>query len=168
MKVQHYSTCKRSERVPSNVNVLQTLMQLWTVSVFPMCSIQLVKGGKWLPCSTNFNKFGIHYTQFWILIVNITFSLLYISVTFQWKWKQKWSWSLEYFDSLFKSLGITVLWACFKGLWTPSASFPDFFQNSWDFYTIRSVYLCVDCMLNLICSFSLVTKIFEFSCSSHF
>ena len=37
-----------------------------------------------------------------------------------------------------------------------------FFQESWDFYTIRSVYRCNDCMLNLTRSFNLVTKIFEF------
>ena len=37
-----------------------------------------------------------------------------------------------------------------------------FFQKSWDFYTIKSVYLCSDCMLNLTCNFSPVTKIYEF------
>ena len=37
-----------------------------------------------------------------------------------------------------------------------------FFQKSWDFYTIRSVYLCSDCMLNLTCNFNLITKICEF------
>ena len=37
-----------------------------------------------------------------------------------------------------------------------------FFQKSWDFYIIRSVYLCSDCMLNLTCSFNSVTKIYEF------
>ena len=49
-----------------------------------------------------------------------------------------------------------------KGHWTTSASSPDFFQKSWDFYTIRSVYLCSDCMLNLTCNPNSVTKIFEF------
>ena len=49
-----------------------------------------------------------------------------------------------------------------KGHWTTSASSPDFFQKSWDFHTIRSVYLCSDCMLNLTCNFNSVTKIFEF------
>ena len=34
-----------------------------------------------------------------------------------------------------------------EGHWTTSASSPNFFQKSWDFYTIRSVYLCSDCML---------------------
>ena len=37
-----------------------------------------------------------------------------------------------------------------------------FFQKSWDFYTIRSVYLCSECMLNLTCSFNLITKIWWF------
>ena len=49
-----------------------------------------------------------------------------------------------------------------KGHWTTSASSPNFFQKSWDFYIIRSVYLCRDCMLNLICSFNSVTKIYAF------
>ena len=51
-----------------------------------------------------------------------------------------------------------------KGHWTTSASFPNCFQKSWDFFTItcRSVYLCSDCMLNLTCNFSLITKICEF------
>ena len=38
---------------------------------------------------------------------------------------------------------------------------PIFFQNSWDFCFIRSVYLCSDSMLNLTCNFNSVTKIFE-------
>ena len=49
-----------------------------------------------------------------------------------------------------------------KGHWTTSASSPDFFQKSWDFHTIRSVYLCSDCMPNLTCNFNLITKICEF------
>ena len=49
-----------------------------------------------------------------------------------------------------------------KGHWTTSALSPNFFQKSWDFYIIRSVYLCSDCMLNLTCSFNLVTKIYAF------
>ena len=49
-----------------------------------------------------------------------------------------------------------------KGHWTTSASSPNFFQKSWDFYIIRSVYLCSDCMLNLTCSFNSVTKIYAF------
>ena len=49
-----------------------------------------------------------------------------------------------------------------KGHWTTSASSPIFFQKSWDFYIIRSVYLCSDCMLNLTCSFNSVTKIYAF------
>ena len=51
---------------------------------------------------------------------------------------------------------------CLKGHWTTSASSPNFFQKSWDFYIIRSVYLCSDCMLNLTCSFNSVTKIYAF------
>ena len=51
---------------------------------------------------------------------------------------------------------------CLKGHWTTSASSPIFFQKSWDFYIIRSVYLCSDCMLNLTCSFNSVTKIYAF------
>ena len=50
-----------------------------------------------------------------------------------------------------------------KGQWTTSVSSPIiFFQKSWDFYTVRSVYLCSDRMLNLTCNFNLVTKIFNF------
>ena len=49
-----------------------------------------------------------------------------------------------------------------KGQWTTSVSSPNFFQISWDFYTIGSVYLCSDCMLNLTCNFNLITKICEF------
>ena len=49
-----------------------------------------------------------------------------------------------------------------KGHWTTSASSPNFFQKSWDFYIIRSVYLGSDCMLNLTCSFNSVTKIYAF------
>ena len=49
-----------------------------------------------------------------------------------------------------------------KGHWTTSASSPIFFQKSWDFYIIRSVYLCRDCMLSLTCSFNSVTKIYAF------
>ena len=30
------------------------------------------------------------------------------------------------------------------------------------FYTIRSVYLCSDCMRNLTCNFNLISKICEF------
>ena len=59
---------------------------------------------------------------------------------------------------------IRLIWMCMqqlKGHWTTSASSPNFFQKSWDFYTIRSVYLCSDCMLNLTCNFNSVTKIFE-------
>ena len=46
----------------------------------------------------------------------------------------------------------TILWTeenweeemgIIKGHWTTSASPPIFFQKSWDFYTIRSVYLYV-------------------------
>ena len=46
-----------------------------------------------------------------------------------------------------------------KGHWTTSDSSPNFFQKSWDFYTIRSVFLCSDCMLNLTCNYNLITKI---------
>ena len=60
------------------------------------------------------------------------------------------------------SLILTVLIHNLKGHWTTSASSPIFFQKSWDFYIIRSVYLCSDCMLNLTCSFNSVTKIYAF------
>ena len=53
-------------------------------------------------------------------------------------------------------------WKMLKGHWTTSASSPNFFQKSWDFYFIRSVYLCSDCTLNLTCSFNSVTKIYAF------
>ena len=66
------------------------------------------------------------------------------------------------------SWAFSVLAQKLKGHRTTSASSPDFFQKSWDFYTIRSVYLCNDCMLYLTGSFNLVTKIIYFSCSSHF
>ena len=36
-------------------------------------------------------------------------------------------------------------------------------KKNWDFYTIRSVYLCIDCMLNLTCNFNLVLKSFGFN-----
>ena len=36
-----------------------------------------------------------------------------------------------------------------------------FLPKSWDFYTIGSVYLCSDCMLNFTCNFNLI-KICEF------
>ena len=47
--------------------------------------------------------------------------------------------------------------------WTTSASSPIFFlQKSPDFYTIRSVYLCFDGMLNLTCNFNfLAAAIFK-------
>ena len=37
-----------------------------------------------------------------------------------------------------------------------------FTSKNWDFYTIRCVYLCSDCMLNFNSNFNLVTKIFVF------
>ena len=37
-----------------------------------------------------------------------------------------------------------------------------FFQKSWDFYIIRSVYLCNDWMLNLTCNFNLIKKTWIF------
>ena len=37
-----------------------------------------------------------------------------------------------------------------------------FFKKSWDCFTIRSVYVCSDCMRNLTCKFNLVPNIFEF------
>ena len=59
--------------------------------------------------------------------------------------------------------GVTwLLVQTLKGHWTTSASSPNFFQKSWDFYIIRSVYLCSDCMLNLTCSFNSFTKIYAF------
>ena len=55
-----------------------------------------------------------------------------------------------------------------KGHWTTSASSPDFFQKSWDFYTIRSVYLCSHCMLNLTCNFNLIMKTWIFLAAAIF
>ena len=50
-----------------------------------------------------------------------------------------------------------------KWHWTTSTSSPDFFQKkNWDFYTIRGVHLCSNCMLNLTCNFYLISKICEF------
>ena len=49
-----------------------------------------------------------------------------------------------------------------KGALDNFSLIPQFFHKSWDFYTIRSVYICSDCMLNLTCNFNSVTKIFEF------
>ena len=36
---------------------------------------------------------------------------------------------------------------------------PIIFQKSWDFYTIGSVHLCSNCMLNLTCNFNLIIEI---------
>ena len=49
-----------------------------------------------------------------------------------------------------------------KGYWTTSASSSNLFQKSWDIYTIRSVYICSDCMLKITRNFNLITKICEF------
>ena len=35
-------------------------------------------------------------------------------------------------------------------------------KKNWNFCIIRGVYPCIDCMLNLICSFNSVTKIYVF------
>ena len=43
-----------------------------------------------------------------------------------------------------------------------------FFQKSWDFYTTSSVYLCSDCMLNLIATSTQLQRYMNFSFSSHF
>ena len=64
---------------------------------------------------------------------------------------------LHTFDSALWQIGSEL-----KGHWTISTSSPNFFQKSWDFYTIRSAYLRSDCMLNLTCNFNLITKIWEF------
>ena len=37
-----------------------------------------------------------------------------------------------------------------------------FFQKSWAFYTIRSVYLCSDCIFNFTCNFNFITQLCEF------
>ena len=47
----------------------------------------------------------------------------------------------------------------------PQFCFP---QKSWDFYTIRSVYLCSDCMLNLTCNSNLITKTWGFLAAAIF
>ena len=39
---------------------------------------------------------------------------------------------------------------------------PIFVQKNKDLYTIRSVYLCSDCILSLTCKFNSVTKIYKF------
>ena len=39
---------------------------------------------------------------------------------------------------------------------------PIFSKKNWDFYTIRGVHLCSNCMLNLTCNFYLISKICEF------
>ena len=49
-----------------------------------------------------------------------------------------------------------------KGALDNFSLIPRFFQKNWDFHTIRSVYLCSDCMLNLTCTFNLITKICTF------
>ena len=60
-------------------------------------------------------------------------------------------------------------WGLLKGHWTTSASPPNFFQKNWDFCTIKSVYLCSDCMLYLTCNFSLtIRRYVDSSCSGHF
>ena len=60
---------------------------------------------------------------------------------------------LKWFDQKLFSFSL-------KGHSTTFASSRDFFQKCWDFYAIRSLYLCTNCMLNLNCNFNLVTKIF--------
>ena len=60
------------------------------------------------------------------------------------------------------TLAVICVMITLKGHWTTSASSPIFFQKIWDFYTIRNVYLCSGCMLNLTCNFNLITKICEF------
>ena len=57
---------------------------------------------------------------------------------------------------------VQVLCSWLKVHRTTSASSLFFFQKSWDFCTIRNVYLCSDCMLNLTCNFNSVTKIYAF------
>ena len=95
-----------------------------------------------------------------------------------------WIWSRKFYNlvadtvfnmasgkhSLYFHVGpITGLVFGLKGHWTTSASSSNFFQKSWDFYTIRSVYLCSNYLLNLICNFNLITKKREFFfCSGHF
>ena len=57
---------------------------------------------------------------------------------------------------------VPVIVIMVKGALDNFSLIPDLFQKSWDFYTIRSVYLRSDCMLNLTCNFNLITKICEF------
>ena len=56
----------------------------------------------------------------------------------------------------------------FKGALDNFSLIPIFFQNSWDFYTTRSIYLCSYCMLILRATATWLQRYSIFSCSSHF
>ena len=63
----------------------------------------------------------------------------------------------------FVSSGVKIKLASeLKGALDNFSLMPQFFSKKWDFNTIRSVYLCSDCMLNLTCKFKLITKICEY------
>ena len=63
---------------------------------------------------------------------------------------------------LFSSINFVWMEKSFKGALDNFSLIPKFKKKSWDFYIIRSVYLCSECMLNLTCSFNSVTKIYAF------
>ena len=84
----------------------------------------------------------------------------------------QWTWSKNHIEGMCIWTFTLPLWYTFpesstgecwflKEHWTTSASSPDIFFLNWYIYTIWSVYLWSDCMLNLTCNFNLVTKIFE-------
>ena len=78
-------------------------------------------------------------------------------------------WSIFLFTRANIKTSLKVLQNALKRHWTTSASSPIFFQKSWDFYTIRRIYLYV---INA-CTFLLATSIqlqryVDFSFISHF
>ena len=53
-------------------------------------------------------------------------------------------------------------WSYVKEALDKFSLIPNFFQKSSDFYTIRRIYLCNECMCILTCNFNSVTKIWGF------
>ena len=124
----------------------------------------------WVSCSrlTNFQRnmnistifyfskstsINTQYSSLW----DILMMMLFTKYPIKWKRIGIIRWKFQYWFNVKSSIELDL-----KGHWTTSASSPNFFQKSWDLYTIKSVYLCSDCMLNLTCNFHLIMKICEF------
>ena len=79
---------------------------------------------------------------------------------------------IYYLQHIWESEGILTLpkytqwfskWNKVKGALDNFSLIPRyFFQKSWDFYAIRSVYLSSDCLLNLTYNLNLITKVCTF------